>query len=205
MNHELDRMKQDLETISAAAGFGQPPLGAEDVHSLCLLGIAGMAVAAGSWLGGGLSCGAMTLVAFLACLGAVLYFHFWYTRGKRRTPARDRAYLASSWLGLLLGVLIGGFCVWAKFLAGLQGPTFLFASFLFSGALLVLLALTHKWRLCLLGWAVPLLLLGGAGPVLSPAVFHPMIGVAMALGGFTSAAILHLQLKSHGIQGQATH
>ena len=197
MNAELDRMKRDLEIINEASGLGLPPLGREDAQALGLLGAVGLAIAAWSWLAGGLPPESIALLGTVVSLGGVLFYHFIYTRRGMRTPASDRGSRWSWRLGLLLGTLIGGFYVWAKFFGGLQGSAFAAVVFIFSGSLLVLLAWTDKWRLCFLGWAVPLLMFGAFVPLMPPTLFVTLLGATLGVGGLASAAIVHFQLKAH--------
>jgi hypothetical protein len=192
----LDQVRQDLEVIRSAAGFGQPPLGREDVQVFRLLGSMGLlwAVFASVW--GNLPVHGLTLFALGASVLGLLVYHFAFGRSMDRTVTRERVYRGSWRLGLVLGLLIGGFYVWAKFFGGLQGTAFLGASLLFSGALLVILAVTDRWRWFFWGWAIPMLAVGVSVPFMPEPVLSLSLGLMMGAGGLASAEILAWQLRA---------
>ena len=199
-NQRFDQVRQDLEVIRSAVGFGQPPLGREDVQVFRLLGGMGLLWAVAASLAGGLPLQWLTIYTLVASLLGVLAYQFKFVRSHARTVTRERVYRGSWRLGLALGLLIGGFYVWAKFFAGLQGASFLGATFLFAGALLVILAITDRWRLFFWGWALPILAVGGAVPWMSEPVLATALGLMIGVGGFASAGILAWQLR--GAKGE---
>lgn len=205
MSNELDRIKQDLEVIHEAAGFGEPPLGREDIWANCLLGVLGLIWAVSGWLMGGMTQAAFTIWGLAVSLVGVLFYQFIFTRSKNRTTARERAYRWSWWMALVLGALIGGFYLWAVFFGKLKGAVFFGSAFLFSGALLVLLAVTDKWRLSLWGWAIPILTLGCLVVSISQTALFTLTGVAVCIGGFASAGIISRQLKLFCQNGKTSH
>jgi hypothetical protein len=195
MNENIHRVKKDLETICAAAGFGEPPLGREDVSALRLAGGFGLLWAICASLVNGLPLHWFTIFALVASLGGMAAYHIKFVRSSERTVTRERVYRGSWWLGIVLGVLIGGFYIWAKFYGGLRGTTFIGANFLFSGALLVVLAITDRWRLLFWGWAIPIVLFGASVQFLSEPMLAILLGLVICIGGFASAQILSWQLR----------
>jgi hypothetical protein len=97
---------------------------------------------------------------------------------------------------LILGLLIGGFFIWARFIAAMDPATFVGSLLLFSGGLLLLLAATDFWRLFFGGWGVPLLALGTGLRFLPVDAFSLMLGVAIAIGGLASSTIVSRQLMA---------
>lgn len=195
-NPRFAQVRHDLEVIRSAFGFGQSPLGREDIQVFRLLGSMGLLWAVLASLGDGLPLHWLTIFALIVSALGLMIYHFKLARSPDRTVTRERVYRGSWRLGLVLGLLIGGFYVWAKFFGGLQGAAFLGAAFLFSGALLVVLATTDRWRLFFWGWALPILVVGATVQLMSESVLAVSLGLMIGTGGFASGEILSRQLRA---------
>ena len=195
-SHRLEQVSRDLEVIGAAVGFGQPPLGREDIQAFRFLGSVGLGWALLAWVATGPAPQWFIILPLAASILCLLAHHFKFAGSTDRTVTRERVYRGSWLLGLILGSLIGGFYIWAKFFGGLQGPALLGATFLVSGALLVVLAITDRWRFFFWGWAVPALAFGASAQAMSASVLAISLGLVMGIGGFAAAAILSWQLRA---------
>ena len=99
MGQELNRVKHDLDTITAASGLGQPPIGREDVWMFYGVAVLGAAYMAAIWIIGG-PARVVNYSTVLVMLALVAVYHF----GGKRSGFRQREYKRSLWWGLALGV-----------------------------------------------------------------------------------------------------
>lgn len=193
MDAELERVRGDLETIRSAAGFGDPPLGRHDVWGLVLLGIVSFAFAVCAWAVHGIAWQHFVTLALVLSLVAVLVNH-WYVSRRKSTAAADRAYRFSWGIGLLLGVVLGAFYMWAKFYSGIGARAFLSASSFLIAAVLLTLAVTNSWRKFFWGLCLPLFIFAFAAFKLPDSLLQAGWGAAVGLGCFAAAAIMRAQL-----------
>ena len=196
MKTELQQIRQDLDTMRDAVGLSDPPMGYLDVWGLALLGITGFGFALASWLTGGIPWVQLTLPSFILFLIIVIGNHYLYTRRVVRTPARDRSYNYSWLLGLAIGVVLGGFYIWAKFFASITGPNLLGLSCFLVGTMFFFLAISSRWARFFLGFAFPFFIFGFAVTVLPSPWIQPALGLTLGISGFASALILLRHLRS---------
>ena len=194
-NADLDRLRNDIESIREVAGLGLP-FGWEDVALSLALAPCGVALA----LVGAFAPQGYARLGLLPALGVVLAgvsLRIRFRRGTGRSPARRREYTLGLAAGLLYGTLAGAYLAWARSVGEPTRMTEALAVSL-AGGLCAVLAMTGPGRRSLFAAAATLIAYGLVLPFCSPRQVVVAGGVAVALAGLAGAAIQAWQLRAIG-------
>jgi hypothetical protein len=192
---EINRIREDLETIREAAGMGLP-FGWEDVWLNLALVPWGLILSAAGLFGLLESRVLMALMAMpgLGVVMAVVGLRYRFRRSTGRSPVRRLEYDLSLSAGLLYGVLTGVFLAWAESSGQPTGMTVGLASAM-CGGLCAVLAATSPGRRYWSAAAVVLIAYGLVHPLCSPRQLDVAEGAAMVASGLLTAAIQAGQLR----------
>ena len=189
---EINRIREDLETIREAAGLGLP-FGWEDVW-LNLAGVpCGLIVSAAGVFGAPEWRTLMAMPA-LGMVVAAVGLRYRFRRSTGRSPVRRREYDLAFGAYLLYGVLTDVFLAWA---ASSGQPTRIMEGFAtaMGGALFAVLAATSPGRRYWSAAAVVFIASGLVQPHCSPRQLDVTAGAALVVLGLLTAAIQAGQLR----------
>lgn len=202
MEARIGRLESDLETMKTAVGLG-PRMGIEDVWGNLALGCVGLLMTASELVPLELPPVVRKLVLLLSWVGVALFFAWKYRSGAHRTTARDREWSFCFPFTAAVTILILMFNVWLQ-AVGVKGLYAVGGTLFLSGACLVPIALTDRWRLPYLGWALPFLLYGFSQPWMMHDTWRTLLGASIFVGGVATAGILALQLRALPAHSEAS-
>ena len=189
---EINRIREDLETIREAAGLGLP-FGWEDVW-LNLAGVpCGLIVSAAGVFGAPEWRSLMAMPA-LGVVVAAVGLRYRFRRSTGRSAVRRREYDLAFGAYLLYGVLTGVFLAWAE---SSGQPTRIMEGFAtaMGGALFAVLAATSPGRRYWSAVAVVFIVYGLVQPLCSPRQLDVAGGAVLVVCGLLTAAIQAGQLR----------
>jgi hypothetical protein len=189
---EIDRIREDLQTIRDAAAMGLP-FGWEDVWLNLAMVPCGL-IEAAAWVFGPLESRALMAMPGMAVVAAALGLRYRFRKSTGRSALRRREYDLALGAGLLYGVLAGVFLGWAKSAEQPTGVTGGVATAM-AGGLCAVLAATSPGRRYWSAAAVVLLAYGLVQPLCSPRQLAVAGGAAMVVSGLLAAAIQAGQLR----------
>jgi hypothetical protein len=189
---EINRIREDLETIREAAGMGLP-FGWEDVWLNLALVPCGLILSTAGVFGPPESRTLMVMPGQALVL-AVVGLRYRFRKSTGRSPVRRREYDLVLGAGLLYGVLARVFLAWAKSLGQPTGMTRGVATAM-AGGLCAVLAATSPGRRYWSAAAVVLIAYGLVHPLCSPRQLAVAGGAAMMVAGLLTAAIQAGQLR----------
>jgi hypothetical protein len=189
---EINRIREDLETIREAAGMGLP-FGWEDVWLNLALVPWGLILSTAGLFGLPESRVLMSIPG-LGVVVAVVGLRYRFRKSTGRSPVRRREYDLVLGAGLLYGVLTGVFLEWAKSSGQPIRMTGGLATAL-AGGLCAVLAATSPGRRYWSAAAVVLLAYGLVQPLCSSQQLSVGGGAAMVVSGLLAAAIQARQLR----------
>lgn len=210
MNTEMDRLKQDIQTIEQALGcapeFGRGTVWASVGWGICGVTLIAMAILhftfSSRWVGAVVM---VTLWLGLPHLFSRLATRFasQQTFGSTRTFGSAKDLSSTPLSGVLISLLLGMMFWMNKMMV----PTGLFPALtcLLGGAGCLVFAWGKPWRLGLLIWSLAFIALGFAFPFLPEGTSSLAMGAAIAFAGFTGAVILNRQLNAYYAHGKIAH
>lgn len=193
---DLNRLREDLETIRHAAGMGTP-FGPADVRLSLAWAAAGVPVAiwvalqaVETWL-----LGALVVIPAGVVLLLTSRVSSKYHRDKARAPFRWREHRHQWLLAAAAVPLMGAFWLWGTHRD--MSPETLTATAVFmAGLAYVIPAIVDRARLFYVGWAVPTMLLSIVGPLCGYRYIGIAVGGWLILSGLSAAAIMAWQLRT---------
>jgi hypothetical protein len=192
---DLDRVRNDLETIRNAAGVGLP-FSRDDVRTGLWCAACGLLICAWAVIGPRESRWLLYIplsIAVLACA------HSYVTARRKRhhEPVRWREHRLSIIASAVAVPAAIGYLFWERHVGvprGMSGA----ASVFFIGVGLTVFAMLEPRRRYFLGGAIPLMAFGLAIPLCSPSGIVMAGGLCMAVGCFGGAVIQSWQLNRYG-------
>jgi len=188
--YDLKQVKADLETIQAAAGIGEGPVG-RDVAGNLLIAFAGALMAGWAMLASGLwqMCG---FAAVLLPAGYLIALRVRHRKPGGGSPQVRQEFLAAGAV-LSLAIPFVGYALWAQWM-GIAPMLALATAIFFVGALLWNGVIARHGRPALAPWCLALMVGALAVPsvALSPVC---VIGLMLAAGGLGSAAVAWIQMR----------
>jgi hypothetical protein len=178
-----------------AAGLG-PGMGKEDIWFGLAVGVIGLMMTTFEILSrnSSLQFEAAGALAKLSITAVAAYFVYKYLKSPARTVARDREWKSGFQFSALIVLESVLFNVWLQ-AAGVKENQAFAGMLLLLGACLVPVALTNRWRLSYVGWALPLMVYGFVAPWMSSETWHTFFGLCLFFGAVLSSGILALQLR----------
>jgi len=204
MNHELDRIKQDLKTMEAVIRR-EPEFDRRHVWASIGFGIWGVVFI----LFGLIPHAAPPALPPLSLIALLFVLPYLLPRLACRdlaavAPAGDKQ-LNSLGLGLVILALSLGIIFWVSRMTAAPKNMVFALVFLLAASWSLFTAWGRPWWRGLLAFAAAFGAAGFALPFLAKELVGPVMGGAMIFGGFGAATILHLQLKAHYAHGKAAH
>ena len=189
---EINRIREDLETIREAAGMGLP-FGWEDVWLNLALVPCGLIESAAEVFGPPERRMLMAMPA-LGVVVAAVGLRYRFRKSTGRSPVRRREYDLALRAGLLYAVLAGVFLAWAKS-SGQPIQMMGGVATAMAGGLCAVLATTSPGRRYWSAAAVVLIAYGLVQPLCSPRQLAVAGSTAMGVAGLLTAAIQAEQLR----------
>ena len=205
MNPQIERLKTDLETIKTAAGLGGPPISHTDIWAWKWCGYLGLLWTALGLLSTVISDSILLVANGILGAGYVALYLFKYRNSDTRTVRTDKALRFSYVLTAVFMVACGGFYVWGIYLGELSGQGFTGAMMILVGCMMLVWAISDKWRYSYFPCAIGFVGAGCAAPFLEPRSLLTGIGLVTAFSGFAAALILSHQLRALKENEKPTH
>jgi hypothetical protein len=203
MNHELDRIKQDLKTMEQVIRR-EPDFDRRHVWVSIGWGIWGVIFILFGLISHSVPPFLLAGILIVLLFALPVYLPRLACGDLPPPPPGDREVNSMSG-----GLLIVAFSLAIIFWVSRMTPAprnMVFALIFLMVALWTLCAAwSRPWWRGLLAFAVAFGAAGFAMPFLPKGMVGPVIGAAMIFGGFGGAAILHLQLKAYYAHGKAAH
>ena len=195
MSHaDLNRVRDDLETMKEAAGVGLP-FGREDVRAGMWCAVCGILISAWALLGPWEYRWVILAPLSLAVVGG---FRASVTARRQRAvePVRWREHRLSGIVAVVAVPLAIGYTQWERQL-GFPRELVGAASVFFVGVGALVFAVVNRKRLYYVGAAIPLMTFGLAIPLCSASQVVIAGGLCLMAGGLATAGIQHWQLRSY--------
>ena len=191
----LNRLRDDLETVKRAAGVDRP-FGREDIRAALWCAACGVLVSVWALLGPWEYRWVVAVPLALAALGGIsAYWRAHRERGAE--PVRWREHRLSGTAALVAVPLAIGYMQWERQI-GVPREFVGAASVFFLGVGLLIFAVLDRQRRPYAGGAIPLMAFAGAIPLCSPAQVVIAGGLCWAVGGLATAGFQAWQLRGHG-------
>ena len=189
---QLERLRQDIDTIQEAGGI-ELPFGREDLFIQAGLAVWGLVLAAWPWV---LPPDKAKLWVLPAALLLVAYVHLRrkYRRASGRSPVRRREYTTALIAPIFVLPATVAYFAWAVWL-GLPIWTVAGAGMFFLGLMLAGWSMVDARRRSNLGAAIPLMAMGLVTPVVDDTWLTCALGLGVATAGLLTGLIMHHQLR----------
>jgi hypothetical protein len=189
---DLNRLRDDLETVKRAAGVGLP-FGREDVRASLWCALCGVLVSTWALLGPWEYRWVVAIPLALAALGGVRAYRRAH-RERGAEPVRWREHRLAGAAALVAVPLALAYMLWER-QVGVPRQFIGAASVFFLGVGLLIFAVLDRRRRPYAGGAIPLMAFAAAIPLCSPAQVVIAAGLCWAAGGIATAGLQAWQLR----------
>ncbi|MFC1782899.1 hypothetical protein ACFL02_04870 [Planctomycetota bacterium] len=188
---DLERVKQDLDTIEQAAGIGLT-YGKEDIWLNIVASACGLLIAVCSLISEGVSVIWSLLPFTLVGIAGLGYFRYKYRRSTGASPVRRREYgLAYNFVPV---ILVSAYMIWMIYM-GMSKYYVMSAGLFAIGMLYITFSLSVRTKMHYLGYGIPIIILSFMIPFFSKSWAIFACGATITISCLAVAAIQYLTLK----------